>query len=203
MTLNGIAKIVSRKFSHTRQGWIMDSTTSWKFYLKIFILERNHESFLPRKLGAIRYLKLLAILRNSNIMQIVSNSAIEHNVQWICPTNLAFIQLYTENGLITAWNVPLFWDLCVCVCVCVCVYMCVCIVSSCIVCTCMCMLRVCVCMWVCPCVRACDWLIVAMLRVAVNVMCVTDCDHALCRSYNQCNVCNWLWPWLVRVLQSV
>ena len=63
-------------------------------------------------------------------MQIVSNSPIEHNIQWICPTKLAFVQLYTEKGSITAWDVPLFWDLCVCIHVCVCVCVCVSVRAS-------------------------------------------------------------------------
>ena len=169
MTLNGITKIVSQKFSHMRQGWITDSTTSRKFYHTIFILKRNRESFLPRKFGAIRYQKLLVIIRNSNIIQIVSYSPIEHNVQWICPTNLAFVQLYTENGSITAWDVPLFWDLCVYV------Y----IVSLCIVCTCMCMLCVCVCVYMCVCTCVCTcvcvYVCVCVCVCVCTYVCVCTC----------------------------
>ena len=61
----------SRKFFHknlvTRgkdELSITNGTTSWKFYPKMFNLERNHESFLPLKFEAIRY---LAIRSNNTI----------------------------------------------------------------------------------------------------------------------------------------
>ena len=64
------------------------STTSRKFYDKIFILEqnsRNHESFLPLKFGAIRYVN--ETINNDYTSLHLVNRLFETNVRY------PFIQL--------------------------------------------------------------------------------------------------------------